>query len=301
MELTLLPHDHGDARRAALLRRQLLLGGDFGAAAELFRLLDDSSRLRIFWLLCHMEECVVNISAVTGMSSPAVSHHLRLLKDAGLVRSRREGKEVRYRAAETPTCRLLHEMIEKTMEISCPQLGEEEGEGALSAFSAEQVETVRRMHDELLQHPERRVPIEELARRYLPHDAQGRVQGGLRRFAGRAHEGAPAREGRRAPAEIRRQRRGDRLRRGLRQPQPLLRCLPRALPPAADRVPEAAARRIEKQGGPVWVRPVVSGGLRHSVPSPRKIFAMGESEETTSVLLPEASAFSAMSSARMNS
>ena len=167
MDLTLLPHDHGDARRAALLRRQLLLGGDFGAAAELFRLLDDSSRLRIFWLLCHMEECVVNISAVTGMSSPAVSHHLRLLKDAGLVRSRREGKEVRYRAAETPTCRLLHEMIEKTMEISCPQLGEEEGEGALSAFSAEQVETVRRMHDELLQHPERRVPIEELARRYL--------------------------------------------------------------------------------------------------------------------------------------
>ena len=92
MELTLLPHDHGDARRAALLRRQLMLGGDFGAAAELFRLLDDSSRLRIFWLLCHMEECVVNISAVTGMSSPAVSHHLRLLKDAGLVRSRREGK-----------------------------------------------------------------------------------------------------------------------------------------------------------------------------------------------------------------
>ena len=167
MEITLLPHDHGDARRAALLRRQLLLGGDFGAAAELFRLLDDSSRLRIFWLLCHMEECVVNISAVTGMSSPAVSHHLRLLKDAGLVRSRREGKEVRYRAAETPTCRLLHEMIEKTMEISCPQLGEEEGERALSAFSAEQVETVRRMHDELLQHPERRVPIEELARRYL--------------------------------------------------------------------------------------------------------------------------------------
>ena len=96
-----------------------------------------------------------------------MSHHLRLLKDAGLVRSRREGKEVRYRAAETPTCKLLHQMIEKTMEISCPQLGEEEGERALSAFSAEQVETVRRMHDELLQHPERRVPIEELARRYL--------------------------------------------------------------------------------------------------------------------------------------
>ena len=106
MEFDRTGHEHGSARRDALLRRQLLLGGDFSAAAELFRLLDDSSRLRIFWLLCHMEACVANISAVTGMSSPAVSHHLRLLKEAGLVRSRREGKEVRYRAADTPACKL---------------------------------------------------------------------------------------------------------------------------------------------------------------------------------------------------
>lgn len=166
MEFDLM-HDHGNARRAQLLRRQLLLGGDFAAVAELFRLLDDSSRLRIFWLLCHMEACVVNISAVTGMSSPAVSHHLRLLRDAGLLLSRREGKEVWYRAADTPTCKLLHSVIEKTMEISCPQLGEEDEDPALAAYSAEQVETVRRMHDELLQHPERRVTIEELARQYL--------------------------------------------------------------------------------------------------------------------------------------
>ena len=166
MDLTLLPHDHGDARRAALLRRQLMLGGDFGAAAELFRLLDDSSRLRIFWLLCHMEECVVNISAVTGMSSPAVSHHLRLLKDAGLIESRREGKEVCYRAADTPTVKLLHSVIEKAMEISCPETGEGEEPG-IAGFSAEQVETVRRMHDELLQHPEQRQTIEALARRCL--------------------------------------------------------------------------------------------------------------------------------------
>jgi AraC-like DNA-binding protein len=167
MKYDRMGHEHGSARRDALLRRQLLLGGDFSAVAELFHLLDDSSRLRIFWLLCHTEACVADISAVTDMSSPAVSHHLRLLKDAGLVRSRREGKEVRYRAAETPACKLLHEMIEKTMEISCPQLGEEDEDRILAAYSAEQVETVRRMHDELLLHPERRVPIEELARRYL--------------------------------------------------------------------------------------------------------------------------------------
>ena len=36
MEISLLPHDHGNAKKAALLRRELLRGGDFGTAAELF-------------------------------------------------------------------------------------------------------------------------------------------------------------------------------------------------------------------------------------------------------------------------
>ena len=51
------------------------------------------------------------------------------------------------------------------MEISCPETGEEETGPA--GFTAEQVETVRRMHDELLLHPERRPTIEELAKRCL--------------------------------------------------------------------------------------------------------------------------------------
>ena len=63
--------------------------------------LGDPSRLRIFWLLCHCEECVLNIAAIVNMSSPAVSHHLRLLKSSGLIVSRREGKEMYYRTADT--------------------------------------------------------------------------------------------------------------------------------------------------------------------------------------------------------
>ena len=167
MKIELMPHDHGNVRRAALLKQQLTRGGNFETVAEVFRLLDDGSRVRIFWLLCHVEECVVNISAMTEMSSPAVSHHLRLLKEAGLVESRREGKEVYYRAADTPTGKLLHSVIEKVMEISCPEIGEEEPTHGSAVFTAEQVETVRRMHDELLQHPERRLTIEELAHRCL--------------------------------------------------------------------------------------------------------------------------------------
>ena len=164
MENWLMPHDHGN-REKRQLREQLSRGEDFAAVAEVFRLLDDSTRLRIFWLLCHCEECVLNLSFMLDMSSPAVSHHLRQLKEAGLVESRREGREVYYRASDTAAVRLLHGAIEKVMEISCPESAE--GEHVHGRYSAEQVETVRRMHDELVAHPEKRLTIEELARKYL--------------------------------------------------------------------------------------------------------------------------------------
>ena len=88
--------------------------------AEALRQLGDTSRLRIFWLLCHTEECVTDIAEYIGMSSPAVSHHLRLLKTAGLIVSRREGKEMLYRAAGTELAEELHHIIERIGEISCP-------------------------------------------------------------------------------------------------------------------------------------------------------------------------------------
>lgn len=168
MQENFLPHDHGNIRKAAHLKKELDKTGQFDAVAGVFSLLDDSSRLRIFWLLCHCEECVLNISAITDMSSPAVSHHLRLLKDAGLIVNRREGREVYYRAADTQAARLLHGVIEQVLAISCPK--GEEGESInerVGQFSAEQVETVRRMHDELMLHPEQKITIEELARKYL--------------------------------------------------------------------------------------------------------------------------------------
>ena len=93
---------------------------DFQTVADIFKQLGDGSRIRIFWLLCHCEECVINLSSMVEMSSPAVSHHLKQLKAAGLIVSRREGKEVYYRAADTPQVQLLHHMIEAMVEIACP-------------------------------------------------------------------------------------------------------------------------------------------------------------------------------------
>lgn len=113
-----LPHDHG--QEAEHMMETFPDPKEFQTAAEMFRQLGDASRIRIFWILCHCEECVINISAMMNMTSPAVSHHLKLLKDAGLITGTRVGKEVYYKAANNRQAAVLHEMIEQMFEISCP-------------------------------------------------------------------------------------------------------------------------------------------------------------------------------------
>ena len=114
MHTDLLPHHHGEEEHHNIdqIRAQLAKADNFQIVADIFKQVGDPTRVRIFWLLCHCEECVQNISALMEMSSPAVSH---------LIVSRRVGKEVFYKAADTDQSRLLHIMIEKVMAISCPE------------------------------------------------------------------------------------------------------------------------------------------------------------------------------------
>ena len=114
-----LPHDYGGVFEHG--KEKMPGTEEFSTVADVFKKLDDPSRLKIFWLLCHCEECVINLSSLMEMSSPAVSHHLKVLRSAGLIVSRREGKEVYYKAADTAQCRTLHETIERIMEIYCPK------------------------------------------------------------------------------------------------------------------------------------------------------------------------------------
>ena len=94
---------------------------DFAIVANVFKQVGDASRVRIFWILCHFEENVTELAQLCEMTSPAVSHHLRQLKLSGLVVSRREGKEVYYKASPDIKAQALHEMIESVMQISCPE------------------------------------------------------------------------------------------------------------------------------------------------------------------------------------
>ena len=155
-----LPHDHG--HMSEKLRLEMSDAQTFGVLCELFRMLGDEKRVQIFWLLCHCEECVINIAALLEMSSPAVSHHLKLLKNAGLIISRRDGKEVYYTAAKTPRSQALHEAIEKMIEMSCP--ADESFKESVSYDS--QVMIVDEVHRFLTDDLRRRSTIEELAERF---------------------------------------------------------------------------------------------------------------------------------------
>ncbi len=116
MDSLRLPHEHGESAQIKELIGQLSEIDKYQAIAEIFKHLDDANRIRIFYLLCNCEECVINISAILGISSPAASHHLRLLKDRHLIVSRRSGKEVYYKASDTEESLLLQKLLRITFE-----------------------------------------------------------------------------------------------------------------------------------------------------------------------------------------
>ena len=64
--------------------------------AEMFKTLSDPTRLRLLTRLAEGEACVHELCAALAMSQPAVSHQLRLLRVARLVRTRRAGREIFY-------------------------------------------------------------------------------------------------------------------------------------------------------------------------------------------------------------
>lgn len=64
--------------------------------AELFKVFGDSTRIRILCVLFETEMCVCDIAALLNMSQSAISHQLRVLKNARLAKYRKEGKVVYY-------------------------------------------------------------------------------------------------------------------------------------------------------------------------------------------------------------
>ena len=84
--------------------------------SELFRIFGDSTRIRILYVLFESEMCVCDIAALLGMTQSAISHQLRALKNARLVKSRREGKTVFYSLADDHVKTIIDQGLEHVSE-----------------------------------------------------------------------------------------------------------------------------------------------------------------------------------------
>jgi len=83
---------------------------------ELFRIFGDSTRIRILYVLFESEMCVCDIAQLLGMTQSAISHQLRALKNARLVKARREGKTVFYTLADTHVRTIIDQGLEHVTE-----------------------------------------------------------------------------------------------------------------------------------------------------------------------------------------
>lgn len=110
-ESTVIHYDTVDRVRAAMPDENLLLD-----AAELFKVFGDSTRARIICALEISEMCVCDIAALLGMTSSAISHQLRILKQSRIVQSRRDGKVVYYSLDDEHIKRLFDTAIDHLSE-----------------------------------------------------------------------------------------------------------------------------------------------------------------------------------------
>ncbi len=83
---------------------------------ELFRIFGDSTRVRILYVLFVSEMCVCDIARLLGMTQSAISHQLRSLKGARLIKSRREGRQVFYSLADGHVSTIIGQGLEHVSE-----------------------------------------------------------------------------------------------------------------------------------------------------------------------------------------
>lgn len=80
--------------------------------AELFKIFGDTTRIKILYVLFEAEMCVCDIAQILNMTVSAISHQLRILKQARLVKFRKEGKSVFYSLADDHIKKIIDNGIE---------------------------------------------------------------------------------------------------------------------------------------------------------------------------------------------
>ena len=91
-------HNHEELLKT--VRSQLPSDGTLSQLGDLFKVFGDPTRIKILYSLFESELCVCAIAELLGMTQSAISHQLKVLKDANLVTFRREGKTIYYSLAD---------------------------------------------------------------------------------------------------------------------------------------------------------------------------------------------------------
>lgn len=99
-----------------LLAEKMITEEEAYYVAELFKAISDLTRVRILFCLLGGEMCVCDIQELVGVTQSAVSHQLRVLKQAGLVKYRREGKSLYYSIADSHVSTMLATGLEHISE-----------------------------------------------------------------------------------------------------------------------------------------------------------------------------------------
>lgn len=85
----------------------MLSNDEFYRLSENFKIISDSTRIKIVYALSKKELCVCDLATILEMGQSAISHQLRILKDAKLVRFRKEGKVAYYSLKDKHVMKLL--------------------------------------------------------------------------------------------------------------------------------------------------------------------------------------------------
>lgn len=84
--------------------------------AELYKIFGDSTRIKILYVLLESEMCVCDISTLLGASQSAVSHQLKILRQADLIKPRRDGKTVFYSLADQHVKTIINNGLDHILE-----------------------------------------------------------------------------------------------------------------------------------------------------------------------------------------
>jgi ArsR family transcriptional regulator, lead/cadmium/zinc/bismuth-responsive transcriptional repressor len=122
------PHEHPvDPERVAQARARGISAEDAGRLSGLLSLLSDPARTRILYALDLVEElCVGDLALALGISEDAASYALKLLRTAGFVQARKQGRVVFYRLADRFPEPLLEHCLRELISLSRVASAEED-------------------------------------------------------------------------------------------------------------------------------------------------------------------------------